>query len=171
MAEVRGWVADGNLLIDYPDAEPVDGSILVIDCDIALPAALEGTLTDAIATQISARLVVEGANGPTTPTAEQILHDRNVAIVPDLVANGGGVVSSYFEWAQNHQRIPWTEIDERRRVLDRLDTTFDLIATQPAPRWRDHALGIAITRVTDAMTLAGQVRANHGHHRPLPPAT
>lgn len=159
--DVRAWISAGKPLASYPQAEPGEGSVLTLDCDIAIPAAIEGTLTDRVAETMYARLVVEGANGPTTPTAEAILHDRGITVMPDLVANGGGVISSYFEWAQNHQRIPWTESEERRRVLERLDRTFALIASQPPTRWRDHALGTAITRVTEAMTLAGQLRATH----------
>ena len=158
---VRRWIDDGHDLVDHPDADAVEGSILRIDCDVAVPAALEGTLTDEVAEALVARLVVEGANGPTTPSAERILHGRGVGVVPDLMANGGGVISSYFEWAQNHQRIPWTEADERARVLERLDRSWELLATVSPESWRDHALGVAIRRVTDAMALAGRVSSNH----------
>ncbi len=159
-AAVHAWTQSGNALVDYPDGETIDGSILAVDCDITIPAALEGTLTDSIAERVSASLVVEGANGPTTPSAEAILHDRGIAVVPDLMANGGGVISSYFEWAQNHQRVAWPEAEERRLVLERLDRSWDLLAPQPFERWRTEALAIAIGRVTDAMALAGQVTAN-----------
>ena len=163
---VRSWVDGGHDLVDFPDADVVDGSILALDCDIVIPAALEGTLTDSVAPTVAARLVVEGANGPTTPLAEKILHDRGIAVVPDLMANGGGVISSYFEWVQNHQRISWSEADERRQVLERLDRSWDLLAPQEPNRWRDHALSIAITRVTDATTLAGWVSPNHHDKQP-----
>jgi glutamate dehydrogenase (NAD(P)+) len=158
---VLTWIGGGHRLVDFPDADVVEGSILSLECDIVIPAALEGTLTDPIAHTVTARLVVEGANGPTIPTAEKILHDRGIAVVPDLMANGGGVISSYFEWAQNHQRVSWTEADERRQVLERLDRSWDQLAPQEPDRWRDHALGIAITRVTDAMALAGRVSPDH----------
>ena len=161
-AAVRAWIQSGRALVDYPEADTVDGSVLTVDCDIAIPAALEGTLTDPIAHSLAATLVVEGANGPTAPTAEAILHDRGIAVVPDLMANGGGVISSYFEWAQNHQRVAWTEADERRLVLERLDRSWDLLASQPFERWRTAALATAIGRVTDAMALTGQVTA-HSH--------
>ncbi len=156
-AAVQAWIQAGNALVDYPDGDAVQGSILAVDCDIAIPAALEGTLTDPIARTMAAELVVEGANGPTTPSAEAILNDRGIAVVPDLMANGGGVISSYFEWAQNHQRVAWTEAEERRLVLDRLDRSWDLLAPQPFERWRTESLATAISRVTAAMALAGQV--------------
>ncbi len=160
-AEVRAWITAGNDLVDFPRADVVDGPVLGVDCDIVIPAALEGTLTDEVAARLCARLVVEGANGPTTPAAERVLRERGIPIVPDLMANGGGVISSYFEWAQNHQRMVWTETDERRRVLARLDRTWESLAAEAPVRWRDHALGLAITRITDAMALAGSVVSNH----------
>jgi len=154
---VRDWLASGHDLVDYPGAGQVDGSILTMPCDIVVPAALEGTITAEVAVALDARLVVEAANGPTTPAAEVVLHDRGIPVVPDLVANGGGVISSYFEWVQNHQRMAWAEDHERRQVLDRLDQTWAALAASPFPTWRDTALGTAISRVARAMELSGQV--------------
>ena len=154
---LRDWVTTGHDLVDYPHAERVDGSVLTLPCEIAVPAALEGTLTDTIAKTLHAQLVVEAANGPTTPSAEARLHERGVAVVPDLVANGGGVISSYFEWVQNHQRLAWSEAHERQQVLDRLDRTWELLRGVPFPAWRDEALGIAMRRVASALELSGQV--------------
>lgn len=154
---VQDWIASGHDLVSYPDADRFEGSVLTLECDIAIPAALEGTITDEVADDMHAQLVVEGANGPTVPTAEGRLHDRDVAVVPDLVANGGGVISSYFEWVQNHQRLAWTEADERRRVLDRLDQTWERVAAAPFSTWRDTALSIAFRRVARAMELSGEL--------------
>lgn len=154
---LKEWVDCGNVLSDFPGGERVDESALVVDSDIAIPAAMEGTLTATIAEELPATLVVEGANGPTTPAAEQILHRRGVAVVPDVVANGGGVISSYFEWVQNHQRLAWPKGDERREVLRRLDETWDRIAPHDPTTWRDVALTTAITRVATAMELGGRL--------------
>jgi glutamate dehydrogenase (NAD(P)+) len=164
---VRSWITSGGDLVDYPDADAIDRSVLTVDCDVAVPAALEGTLTEDVANEMTATLVVEGANGPTTPTAERLLHDRGVAIVPDLMANGGGVISSYYEWAENHQRVSWTEADERRLVLERLDRSWEVLASREPQHWRDHALRTAISRVTDAMALAGRVSAQHRGQRAI----
>jgi glutamate dehydrogenase/leucine dehydrogenase len=131
--------------------------VLTVPADIAVAAALEGTLTDEVAAGLHARLVVEAANGPTVPTAETRLHERGIALVPDLVANAGGVICSYLEWVQNHQRLARPEADERRAVLDRLDRTWQLIAAEPPAAWRDTALRIAIRRVAEAMQLSGQI--------------
>lgn len=155
VAALRGWVADGGRLRDYPEADPYEGSVLEVPCDIVIPAAIEGTLDGDTAARLTARLVVEGANGPTTPEAEATLYAQGVAVVPDLVANAGGVVSSYFEWVQNHQRLPWSEQKERRRVLDRLDHTWGLLATQDSSDWRQAALTAAIGRVVEGMRAGG----------------
>jgi glutamate dehydrogenase/leucine dehydrogenase len=88
-----------------------------------------------------------------------------VAVVPDLMANGGGVISSYFEWAENHQRMSWSEADERRLVLERLDRSWDMLAGGQPQTWRDEALAAAISRVTDAMALNGRVSVQHHHRR------
>lgn len=159
--ELRDWVQSGRPLVEYASARPVDGSVLTFPSDIAIPAALEGTLTDAIARQLPAALVVEGANGPTTPGAEAELVRRGIPVVPDLVANAGGVISSYFEWVQNHQRTTWTESDERAQVLDRLDGTWELLRDVEPPTWRERALAAGITRVATAMALTGQVATVH----------
>jgi len=156
-ASLQEWLRTGNPLVEYPHAHPLDSPVLATPCDIAIPAALEGTLTEAIAATMSAGLVVEAANGPTTPSAEAELHRREIPIVPDLVANGGGVISSYFEWVQNHQRTTWTEADERRQTLERLDQTWERLQGTEPQRWRTHALSLAISRVATAMELSGQV--------------
>lgn len=119
----------------------------------------ERTLDGGTAVGVSARLVVEGANGPTTPEAETTLHGRGIAVVPDLVANAGGVISSYFEWVQNHQRLPWPETEERQRVLDRLDQTWDPLAVAAPAEWRGTVLTTAIRRVVDGMRAGGGIQA------------
>lgn len=99
--------------------------------------------------------MVEGANGPTTLVAESVLTDMDVAIVLDIVANAGRVISSYFERVQNRQRMSWPEAKERDRVLERLDTTWSSIAKAPAAEWRNRALTSAISRVLEGMAARG----------------
>ena len=151
------WTDSGASLIRYPGVERLDRSPLTVQCEIAIPAAIEGTISSDIASQVSAKLVVEGANGPTTPAAEAILHGRGIAVVPDIVANGGGVTSSYFEWVQNHQGVQWSEKEERTLVLDRLRTVWQVVAGQPHTEWRSQALKTAIRRVTDGLLARGKI--------------
>jgi glutamate dehydrogenase (NAD(P)+) len=157
MTSLVEWVEAGRPLVEFPEGDPVEASVLTVPCDIAIPAAMEGTLNEEVAAAMSARLVVEGANGPTTPSAERVLADRGVAIVPDLVANAGGVVSSYFEWVQNHQRMTWPADEERRRVLEHLESTWEEVRRSPSEGWRLRALTIAIRRVVDAMVASGTI--------------
>ncbi len=153
------WISQGRPLSDYPDADPFEDSVLQTPCDIVIPAAMEGTLDIDTATKVEARLVVEGANGPTTPEAEALLLEQGIAVTPDLVANAGGVISSYFEWVQNHQRLPWPEQQEREGVLERLDRMWDLLAQEDPADWRSTALTTAIGKVVEGMRAAGQIGA------------
>ncbi len=94
-----------------------DDAFWGVPCDILIPAALEGQITAANAGQIQARMVIEGANGPTTPQADDILHDRNVLVLPDVIANAGGVTVSYFEWVQDFSSFFWTEDEINARLV------------------------------------------------------
>lgn len=117
---VRRYLAENGTLVDYPNAEYVtNDELLTLPCDVLIPAALEGQITRHNADAIQAHLIVEGANGPTTPEADDILNERGVTLIPDILANAGGVVVSYFEWVQDLQSFFWDE-DEVYRQLDRI---------------------------------------------------
>ncbi len=89
---------------------------LLKPCDVLIPAALENQITSKNANDIQASIIVEAANGPTTPRADEILAERNILVVPDVLANAGGVTVSYFEWVQNSQGLYWTEEEVNRRL-------------------------------------------------------
>ncbi len=130
--------------------------MLTVPCDVAIPAAKEGTIDGTVAREIRARLVVEGANGPTTPEAEHVLHEAGIRVVPDLLANAGGVIASYSEWWQNRRGESWTEADDRAFVLRRLERSWDLVAWLDPIAWRSRALAIAMERVASAMGPGGE---------------
>ena len=109
------WVKKQGCVAGFPDAEQVSGEeVLFSPVDVLIPAALEDALTAENANQVQAKMIVEAANGPTTPQADEILRKNNVFIVPDILANAGGVTVSYFEWAQNIQQFRWKKdrVDE-----------------------------------------------------------
>ncbi len=106
-------LARGGKLVDFPQAEPIPAEELVsLDCEVLIPAAIGGTIHAANVESIRARVVIEAANNPTTPAADEILQDKGVLVVPDVLANAGGVVVSYFEWVQN---LPAPELAGARR--------------------------------------------------------
>jgi glutamate dehydrogenase (NAD(P)+) len=146
-------------LVDYPGGEPIDNqALLAADCDVLIPAALEQQITDGNAERIRARLIVEGANGPTTPEAERILADRGIIVVPDILANAGGVTVSYFEWVQDLQAFFWTaeEIDQRlEQLMRRAFQAVTGAAEQRGVDLRLAALILAVERVADAIMTLG----------------
>ncbi|HXX47250.1 MAG TPA: Glu/Leu/Phe/Val dehydrogenase, partial [Myxococcota bacterium] len=117
LTKVDAWVREHHFLEGFPGADSVsNGELLELDCDVLVPAALQNQLTDKNAGNVRARLVVEGANGPTSLEADAILRDRGVFVVPDVLANAGGVTVSYFEWVQDAQQLFWTEEEVNERL-------------------------------------------------------
>jgi len=117
-------VAEKKTVAGFPGGTPVEGKkILEVPCDILIPAALENQITHVNASRLSARIIAEGANGPTTHQADKILNKAGVMVIPDILANSGGVTVSYFEWVQDRQGYFWRE-DEVNERLDRMDATL-----------------------------------------------
>src|SRR5437879_1478843 len=115
-----------HTVVGFTGAEPADTrQLLVTDCDILIPAATENVITSQNADAIKAKVVVEGANGPTTVSADDILADKRVFVIPDILANAGGVTASYFEWVQDRQGYFWKESVVNEHLEDIMDTAFD----------------------------------------------
>lgn len=113
------WVAQHKVVEGFPGADAIDGAaVLTHKCDVLIPAAMEEAITADNAQQIQAEVVVEAANGPTTPEAHDIMTQRDITVIPDILANAGGVTVSYFEWSQNIQQFRW-ELDKVNRELER----------------------------------------------------
>jgi len=148
----------GNLA-GLPNTEAVSNwELLTLPCDILVPAALENQLTRHNATHVKARLVIEAANGPTTPEADVILNDRGVTIVPDILANAGGVTVSYFEWVQDLQRFFWAEHEINNRLESIMTRAYRAIcekALQQETNLRMGAYLLAVTRVAEATEIRG----------------
>ncbi|ULH15864.1 Glu/Leu/Phe/Val dehydrogenase [Deinococcus sp. KNUC1210] len=146
-------------ITDLPGTESIEkDEFWDIDCDVLIPAALENQLTEVNAGRIRAKVVVEGANGPTTPAADDILRERGVTVVPDVLANAGGVTVSYFEWVQDFSSFFWTE-DEINARLERImreafASLWD-VAEKHGVTLRTAAFIVACTRVLEARALRG----------------
>ncbi len=133
-------------------------ALLELPCDVLVPAALEKVLTLDNAARVSAKLIVEGSNGPTTPDADRIFNSRGIVVIPDIVANAGGVTVSYFEWAQDRAGYFWKESEVNERLADVMLENFtkvsDLAQLRGVPL-RTAAYMVAITRVVQSMNIRG----------------
>lgn len=153
---VKEYKRKTGSVVGYSDAERelTNDELLTLDVDLLIPAALENAIDESLADEISADVISEAANGPVTPAADDILREQDVLVIPDILANAGGVIVSYFEWVQNRQRFHWSE----ERVNEELDTTivdqfWNLVAAyedRSLPSLRTAAYVLALERVLDA---------------------
>jgi glutamate dehydrogenase (NAD(P)+) len=154
-------ISKGGLITEYEGAETIDPEDLIaVPCDVFIPAALGGMIHEHNADQMQCKVLVEGANSPTTPVADQILRDKGVYIIPDVMANAGGVVVSYFEWVQNLQHFRWDE----REVNDKLGNIMRRAYREVSSRAKEEGLDlreaaylVGIERVVEAARTRGYV--------------
>ncbi len=142
-------------------AEPISNEeLLCLECDYLIPAALGGVIHKMNADCLNCRMIIEAANGPTTPTADEILWNKNIPVIPDILANAGGVIVSYYEWVQNLQRHYWEEEEIARKMEKKLvDSFFEMSALAHSRKelsYRTAAFMIAINRVAEAVMMRGR---------------
>ncbi|HKZ64148.1 MAG TPA: Glu/Leu/Phe/Val dehydrogenase [Thermoplasmata archaeon] len=143
----------------FPGSKPISNEdLLELDVDILAPSALENAITAENAPRVRARIVAEGANGPTTPDADDILFRKETIVIPDILANGGGVTVSYFEWVQNLQQFFWTDADVRAKLEQHMTQAFEAVWETSKREKVDMRVGaymVAIGRVAEAYKLRG----------------
>jgi len=159
VAQLLAHVAACGGVAAFAGAQALDGAAFWgVDCDILIPAALEGQITHANAGQIRAKIVVEGANGPTTPEADDILGDKGVLVLPDVMANAGGVTVSYFEWVQDFSSFFWSEDEINARLVRIMQEAFASIwhvAQEHKVTLRTAAFIVACQRILRAREMRG----------------
>lgn len=153
------YVKQNKTIKGFPHSQPVSNEqLLELECDALLPCALEGQIDVHNAEKIKAKLIIEGANGPVTNAATKILHKRKVFIAPDVVANGGGVIVSYFEWVQDIMSFFWDEADIDLKlkgiILKAFDTSYKL-QQEKTIDMRSAAMAVSVQRLEKAMLLRG----------------
>ena len=157
--DVVAWVEQHGSLDGYPDGEHVSNSeLLELPCDILVLAALEDQITGENAGRIEARMIAEGANGPTSIEADDILAERGIHVLPDILTNAGGVTVSYFEWVQDLGRLFWSRHEIREKLAEKLGDAFDrvwLLSDQLDLTPRRAAMVCAIREVAGALTARG----------------
>jgi len=154
-------LADGGRITDFPQAETINpDDLIAVPCDVYIPAALGGMIHEGNADRLECKVIVEGANSPTTPAADRILRDKDIYVIPDVMANAGGVVVSYFEWVQNLQHFRWDE----REVNDKLGTIMRRAFREVSARAREEGINlreaaylVGLERVVEASRTRGYV--------------
>ena len=157
--DVIKYVGEHKVVKGYPKAEPISNEqILTIKCDVLAPCAMENVITELNAGKVDTKIIVEGANGPVTNEATEILNKRDILICPDILANGGGVIVSYFEWVQGLQHYFWTEDEVNAKMKQIITGAFDKvweINQEKKVDMRTAAMASAVRRLERAMLLRG----------------
>ncbi len=158
--DVVRYVNENKSVVGFPGAEPMSNEdLLELDVDVLAPCALDSVIHEGNCERIKAKIIVEGANGPMTLHASDVLHKRGIIVVPDILANGGGVVVSYFEWVQDIVWLFWTEEEVRSKLKEIMYRSFDKVwkfAEENNQDMRTAAMATSLLRLEKAMKLRGQ---------------
>lgn len=159
--DVDAYVKKTGSIVGYPGSRPItNAQLLAMEVTVLAPCAIELQLTKENAADVSASIIVEGANGPTTPEADEILEEKGVLVIPDILANGGGVTVSYFEWVQNLYRYFWTEkevIDKQTEMMIKAFHEVHAKAKEYGVPLRVAAYIVALGSIAEAMKIRGMV--------------
>jgi glutamate dehydrogenase (NAD(P)+) len=159
VTQALAWKKETGTVVGTPGCDNVTNhELFALPADVLIPAALGGVLDGPTASNVQASLVVEAANGPTTPSGDAVLRDRGVTVVPDILANAGGVTVSYFEWVQDIQAFFWTEAEVNERLRRILVSAYEEVTELAAERktdLRSAAMMLAVGRVAEVMQLRG----------------
>jgi glutamate dehydrogenase (NAD(P)+) len=159
VAALQSYRKETGSVAGFPEAEDMDRKeAMFLDCDVLLPAATENVITSQNADRVRCKILCEGANGPTTPLADAILEEKKIFVVPDILANAGGVTVSYFEWVQDRQGFFWNEQLVNQRLQEIMDESFDAVvsyAEKHNVNNRIAAYMVALDRVAFAIKLRG----------------
>lgn len=151
--------AETGSVVDFDEAENItNAELLALKCDVLIPAALENTITGQNAGDLKCRMIAEAANGPTTPEAQQIIDDKGIFVIPDILCNAGGVTVSYFEWVQGGQMYFWKEEEVIARLQEIMVDSYNHVlreAEECGCNMRDAAFNVAVGRVAEAVRLRG----------------
>jgi glutamate dehydrogenase (NAD(P)+) len=157
--ELIEFVKNNKVVTGFPKTQKITNEALIeLECDALLPCALEGVIDSNNAEKLKTKMIVEGANGPVTNNATKILHKKGIFVVPDIVANGGGVVVSYFEWVQDTMSFFWSEKEINEKLRDIIVPAFEKCFTLSKEKnvdMRTAAMAVAVARLEKAMLLRG----------------
>jgi glutamate dehydrogenase (NAD(P)+) len=158
-AGLADHLAKAGSVVGFPGGDPIEPAAMwALECELAVPAALAGAIDAGVAERLGAKVLVEAANGPTTPDADPVLDRRGIHVVPDILANAGGVTASYFEWAQSRQGYAWDDalVAERlRKVMEEAFSAVWVKAGTLGVSMRRAAFALAVERVAEAITARG----------------
>lgn len=156
---LQSWVRQTGSVVGFPEADSLDpAELLLLPVDVLIPAALQNQITEENAPGVQAKVIVEGANGPTTPAADRILRSKGITVVPDVLANAGGVTVSYFEWVQGLQSFFWTESEVNSRLEQIMVRAFQQVHKAAKDHGTDLRMGaylVGVGRVADAIRALG----------------
>jgi len=157
--ELKQYLEQSKSIANFPNSEPISNSdLLELECDFLIPAAIDRVINETNVSRIKPNYIIEAANHPITPEADKILQDKHVTIIPDIIANSGGVIVSYFEWTQNLYQHKWSEeriSTELKTIIIKAFNEVKILSQTENMSYRQAAFSIGIAKVLEASRLRG----------------